>query len=171
MIVLADEVIGHMVERVVIPAAEEIERWDRKRPKVPPNGPFDPFKVLDDDLVPPMVHAGDGYRIHYTGLTHNEHGYPDMTADTHQALVTRLVEKVNRNAPHIMRFEEYYLEDARIIVIAYGSTARSARQAVREARQNGDQSWTVQADYIVAVPCGEINEAFRCCGKFYRRRA
>ena len=137
VIVLADEVIGHMVERVVIPAAEGIERWDRKRPKVPPNGPFDPFKVLDDDLVPPMVHAGDGYRIHYTGLTHNEHGYPDMTADTHQALVTRLVEKVNRNAPHIMRFEEYYLEDARIIVIAYGSTARSARQAVREARKMG----------------------------------
>jgi 2-oxoglutarate ferredoxin oxidoreductase subunit alpha len=84
-----------------------------------------------------MVHAGDGYRIHYTGLTHDEHGYPDMTADTHQALVTRLVEKVHRNASLVMRFEEYYLEDAQIIVISYGCTARSARQAVREAREKG----------------------------------
>jgi len=137
VVLLADEVVGHMVERVVIPAAEQIERWDRKHPKVPPNGPFDPFKVQDDDLVPPMVHAGDGYRIHYTGLTHDEHGYPDMTADTHQALVSRLVKKVHRNASLVMRYEEYYLEDAQIIVISYGCTSRSAHQAVREAREMG----------------------------------
>jgi 2-oxoglutarate ferredoxin oxidoreductase subunit alpha len=137
VVLLADEVVGHMVERVVIPAAEQIEHWDRKQPQVPPNGHFDPFQAQDDDLVPPMVHAGDGYRIHYTGLTHDEHGYPDMTADTHQALVSRLIEKVHRNASSIMRYEEYYLEDAQIIVISYGCTARSARQAVREAREMG----------------------------------
>jgi 2-oxoglutarate ferredoxin oxidoreductase subunit alpha len=151
VVLLADEVVGHMVERVVIPPAEQIERWERKRPHRQPvettsnetaagpgnNGSFQPFLVEDDDLVPPMAHAGEGYTIHYTGLTHDEHGYPDMSAETHQRLVTRLIEKVQRNAAKIRRTEEYFLEDARIVVVAYGCTARSARRAVRLARQQG----------------------------------
>jgi 2-oxoglutarate ferredoxin oxidoreductase subunit alpha len=134
---LADEVVGHMVERVVIPPAEQIEHWERKRPKTPPNGRFDPFRALDDDLVPPMAHAGEGYRVHFTGLTHDEHGYPDMSAETHHKLVSRLIDKVRRNAPQIIRTEEYYLDEADIVVIAYGCTARSARRAMRDARQEG----------------------------------
>lgn len=151
VVLLADEVVGHMVERVVIPPAEQIERWERKRPRqlqekmaAEPgishsgnNGAFQPFLVEDDDLVPPMVHAGEGYAIHYTGLTHDEHGYPDMSAGTHQRLVTRLIEKVLRAAPQIQRTEEYFLDNACIVVVAYGCTARSARRAVRQARQMG----------------------------------
>ncbi len=137
VVLLADEVIGHMVERVVIPEQDQIEIWERKRPKESPNGGFNPFEVQDDDLVPPMVHAGEGYHIHYTGLTHDERGYPDMTADTHHALVSRLVQKVRRNADQIIRTEGYHLEDAQILVIAYGCTARSARRAVSEARLQG----------------------------------
>lgn len=136
VLLMADEVVGHMVERVEIPEAEQIERWERKRPEAPPNGNFDPFKA-GADLVPPMVHAGEGYRIHYTGLTHDEHGYPDMSAETHHRLVTRLVEKVRRNAPHFTRVEGYYLEEAEIVVVAFGCTARSARRAVRLARREG----------------------------------
>ena len=137
VVLLADEVIGHMVERVVIPEQDQIEIWERKHPKESPNGGFNPFEVQDDDLVPPMVHAGEGYHIHYTGLTHDERGYPDMTADTHHALVSRLVQKVRRNADQIIRTEGYHLEDAQILVIAYGCTARSARRAVSEARLQG----------------------------------
>jgi 2-oxoglutarate ferredoxin oxidoreductase subunit alpha len=137
VIMLADEVIGHMVERVIIPPEDQIEHWERKRPSRPPNGRFDPFRADEADLVPPMVHAGEGYRVHFTGLTHDERGYPDMTAETHHRLVTRLVEKVNRNAEAIIRTESYDLEDARILVIAYGCTARSARSAVRKARALG----------------------------------
>lgn len=137
VVLLADEVIGHMVERVVIPEQDQIEIWERKRPKESPNGGFNPFEVQDNDLVPPMVHAGEGYKIHYTGLTHDERGYPDMTADTHHALVSRLVQKVRRNADQIIRTEGYHLEDAQILVIAYGCTARSARRAVSEARLQG----------------------------------
>ena len=137
VVLLADEVIGHMVERVVIPEQDQIEIWERKRPKESPNGGFNPFEVQDDDLVPPMVHAGEGYHIHYTGLTHDERGYPDMTADTHHSLVSRLVQKVRRNADQIIRTEAYHLEDAQILVIAYGCTARSARRAVSEARLQG----------------------------------
>jgi len=137
VLLMSDEVVGHMVERVVIPPADQIDWWERKRPKRPPNGRFDPFLVEDADLVPPMVHAGEGYRIHYTGLTHDERGYPEMTAEAHHRLVTRLVQKIRRNADQITLTEGYYLDDARILVISYGCTARSARRAVREARERG----------------------------------
>jgi 2-oxoglutarate ferredoxin oxidoreductase subunit alpha len=137
VLMLCDEVVGHMIERVVIPPKEQIDHWERKRPKEPPNGHFDPFRAEDADLVPPMVHAGEGYRVHFTGLTHDERGYPDMSAETHHRLVTRLVNKIRQNTDQIIRTEGYYLEDAQILVVAYGCTARSAQRAVREARQRG----------------------------------
>ena len=137
VILLSDEVIGHMVERVVIPPQEAIPFWERKRPKHPPDEKSVLFKAEDPDLVPPIAHAGEGYRVHFTGLTHNERGYPDLSADTHHRLVTRLVAKVQRNASQILRTEGYYLDDARVVVISYGCTARSARQAVRLARERG----------------------------------
>ncbi len=137
VLMMADEVIGHMVERVVIPEEDKIDRWPRKRPDQPPNGAFKPFLAEDSDLVPPMVHAGEGYRVHFTGLTHDERGYPDVTADAHHRLVTRLVEKVRRNSDQFTRVEGTSLEDARIVVVSYGCTARSARWAVREARRRG----------------------------------
>ena len=137
VLVMSDEVIGHMIERVVIPPEDQIPHWERKRPPHPPNGRFDPFLAEDADLVPPIAHAGEGYRVHFTGLTHDEHGYPDMSAEAHQRLVTRLVEKIRRNADQIIRTDGYYLDDARIVVIAYGCAARSARRAVFAARQKG----------------------------------
>jgi 2-oxoglutarate ferredoxin oxidoreductase subunit alpha len=134
---MADEVVGHMVERVVIPPADQIPLWERKKPKEKPGETFYPFHIDDPDLVPPIVHAGDGYRIHYTGLTHDEQGYPDMSAEAHHALVTRLVEKIRRNADQLIRTEESFTDDAKIIIISFGSTARSARRAVRDARNLG----------------------------------
>jgi 2-oxoglutarate/2-oxoacid ferredoxin oxidoreductase subunit alpha len=138
VLMMSDEVIGHMVERVVIPSADQIPRWERKRPKAPPNGngAFKPF-LVDEDLVPPMAHAGEGYHIHITGLTHNEQGYPDMTADRHHELVTRLREKILQNADKIIRIEEYFMDDAQIVVISFGCTARSAHRAVQDARAKG----------------------------------
>ena len=137
VLILCDEVVGHMIERVVIPPMDQIEIWGRKRPKESTNGRYEPFLAEDADLVPPMMHAGEGYRVHYTGLTHDERGYPDMSAETHHKLVTRLVNKIQLNADQIIRTEGYYLDDAQILVVAYGCTARSAQRAVREARQKG----------------------------------
>jgi 2-oxoglutarate ferredoxin oxidoreductase subunit alpha len=84
-----------------------------------------------------MAHAGEGYRVHFTGLTHDEHGYPEMSAETHHALVTRLVNKIKVNSDQIIRTEDYWLEGAEIVVVAYGCSARSAQRAVREAREMG----------------------------------
>jgi len=137
VLIMADEVVGHMVERVEIPPAEEIPYWPRKRPAHSPNGRFDPYRTDDSDLVPPMAHAGEGYRVHFTGLTHDERGYPAMTAADHHSLVTRLIDKVRCNADDIIRYETYHVEDAEVIVVAFGCTARSARKAVRQARRQG----------------------------------
>lgn len=138
VILRADEVVGHMIERLEIPSIEEIPHFERKRPTYPPGDErFLPFKVEDNDLVPPMVHAGEGYRIHMTGLTHDERGYPNMSAEVHDALVRRLNEKIRKNKGDIIVTEDLFLDDARIVVVSYGCTARSARQAVRHARQDG----------------------------------
>lgn len=137
VLLLADEVVGHMVERVVIPPSDALVHTGRKLPRERPAGVFASYLVEDDDLVPPIAHAGEGYRVHLTGLTHNQIGYPEITADTHQSLVTRLVDKIQHNAADIIRVEEYYLEDAEIVVVAYGCTARSARRAVCDARALG----------------------------------
>lgn len=143
--ILGDEVIGHMMERVEIPAEEAIPRWERKLPPKLAGDQStwnslwvtDPQQIPNPDLVPPLAHAGEGYRLHLTGLTHDQRGYPDMNAETHHQLVTRLVAKIRRNANEIIRTEAYHLDDARIVVIAYGCTARSARRAVRLAREQG----------------------------------
>ncbi|MFN2274812.1 MAG: 2-oxoacid:acceptor oxidoreductase subunit alpha [Anaerolineales bacterium] len=137
VLLMADEVVGHMVERVVIPDASEIVRWDRKRPNGKPKGDFMPFRATGTDLVPPMAYAGEGYKLHFTGLTHNEKGYPDMSPEVHNSLVTRLVEKIRQNVDELIKTESYYMDDAEIVVISFGSTARSALRAVKDAREEG----------------------------------
>jgi len=135
--VLMDEVVGHMAERVVIPEAAEIPFTPRKSPAHPPGEkPFLSY-APDDDLVPPIAHAGQGYKVHMTGLTHDERGYPALNAVTHDALVNRLVDKVRLNASDIVMYEEIGTEDAETIVVAFGCTARSARHAVIAARDEG----------------------------------
>ena len=161
VLILADEVIGHMVERVVIPAEEQIERWERKRPTLPPdksNGGFRPFRIEDDDLVPPLAHAGEGYKVHFTGLTHDERGYPDMNAQTHHELVSRLSAKIKHNAERIIRTEDYYLDDAQIVIVSYGCTARSARRAVSLARSAGIRVGLVRLISIWPFPEAYILE-------------
>ena len=135
--VLMDEVVGHMAEKVVIPAAEDIPHTPRKGPsKKPGDGIFLSY-APDDDLVPPIAHAGEGYKVHMTGLTHDERGYPALNAPTHNKLVNRLVDKVRLNAADIVMYEEVGTEDADTVVISFGCTARSARHAVAEARNEG----------------------------------
>jgi len=136
VLILADEVVGHLTEKVVIPPAEQIPRVERKRPLNGPGPHFRPYEP-DEDLIPPMPPVGEGYRIHATGLTHDERGYPATNAEAHERLVRRLCEKIRRHAHKIVRYEEYLIEDAEVVLVAYGSTARSARRAVHLAREKG----------------------------------
>jgi 2-oxoglutarate ferredoxin oxidoreductase subunit alpha len=158
VLLMADEVVGHMVERVVIPHQDQIPRWERKRPDPRDKESFEPYRAEDPDLIPPLAHAGEGYRVHFTGLTHDEHGYPDMSAETHHHLVTRLVEKISHNAEDIIQIEDHFMDDARIIVIAYGSTARSARRAVKDARQEGIPAGFLRLVSLWPFPSSVIRE-------------
>jgi 2-oxoglutarate ferredoxin oxidoreductase subunit alpha len=133
--VLSDEVVGHMFEKVVIPPADRIGLVSRKKPEAPP-GEFIPFNC-EKDMVPAMACAGEGYRVHVTGLTHDEMGYPHVVHGTQERLVRRLVDKIRLNAGRIIRTESHHLEDADTVVFAYGCVARCAREAVERARARG----------------------------------
>ncbi|MEM2465721.1 MAG: 2-oxoacid:acceptor oxidoreductase subunit alpha [Candidatus Bathyarchaeia archaeon] len=135
-LVMADEVVAHMWEKVVIPPAEEIRIVNRKKPNVPPEK-YMPF-MPSDDLVPPMACFGEGFRFHATGLTHDEYGYPrTQSSEVQMRLVQRLCNKIRKNADKIIRVEEQMLDDAEIVIFAYGIVARAALSAVRKARQAG----------------------------------
>lgn len=135
VLLMADEAVGHMSEKVVIPQINSKDLVDRPRPKVAPEEylPYD----SREGLVPPMAIAGGGYRFHVTGLTHDDRGYPVMTAEAQDKLVRRLVDKIRLNAKDIIRYEEVNVEDAEVIVVSYGISARVARYAVQEARDEG----------------------------------
>jgi len=132
---MMDECVGHMTEKVVIPAANEIEIQPRRYTSLPPTE-YRPFQPCADG-VPEMVKVGKGYRIHVTGLTHDEQGYPAMEWRTQEKLVRRLVEKIRTHAPQIVRYEERNIEDAEVVVVAYGITSRIALKAIAMAREEG----------------------------------
>jgi 2-oxoglutarate ferredoxin oxidoreductase subunit alpha len=150
VIILADEVIGHMNERVVIPREEAITIIGRRKPKVPPDV-FKPYQA-DPDGVAPMASCGEGYRIHVTGLTHDERGYPVMDAATQENMTDRLIRKIKGNQDKIIRTENTYLDDADIVVVAYGISARSAKHAVREARAKGIRAGLIKLETVWPFP-------------------
>ena len=138
--ILADEIVGHMREKVIIP--DKVSVVERRKPKVCPNG-FVPFKVESDTDVPPMPAFGEGYRMPVSGLTHTETGSPSTSYEVQKALVERLCNKVEKKVEDLTRVETEFMEDAEIVVVSYGSTARSARRAVIEARKEG-----IKAGYL-----------------------
>ena len=137
VMILSDEVVGHMTEKVVIPPAGEIPRPPRRGRKPPRKG-FVPY-LPDGRGIPPLVFAGEGYHVHATGLTHDEHGYPVITPEAQERLVQRLVRKIRAHAEEIVRTEELYLDDAEVVVVSYGCSARTAREVVDEARRRGQK--------------------------------
>ncbi len=132
---MMDECVGHMTERVVIPPADEIEVTPRNYYDGPKES-FLPYHA-NGNMVPPMVKAGDGYNIHVTGLTHDEHGYPSMTLATQEHLIPRLINKIKLNADKIADYREDQVEGADIVVVTFGITSRTAIPAIEQARKEG----------------------------------
>jgi len=156
--IMMDEVVGHMTERVVIPPADELPVFERKGPKFPPGEQIFYSYAPDEDLVPPIAHAGDGYKVHMTGLTHDERGYPALNAVAHDKLVNRLVDKIRLNAADIEMYEEIDTDDADTVVVSFGCTARSAIQAVKEARQEGIKCGMIRLVTIWPFPETRIRD-------------
>jgi 2-oxoglutarate ferredoxin oxidoreductase subunit alpha len=130
---MMDECVGHMTEKVVIPPPEEIDIVPRGFTKDKP-GEYRPYRT-DGWPVPEFARAGDGYRFHATGLTHDERGYPTMTVKAQATLVDRLIGKIRGNVDGIIRVEEVDTDGADVVVVAYGITARVARMGMELARK------------------------------------
>ena len=139
VMMMMDECVGHMTEKVVIPPPEQISVYGRRHPS---NGHDGSFKLYEPgpDLVPDMVRAGEGYNFHVTGLTHDERGYPAMNVDTQDRLVRRLQKKLEPLAGDAALHEEEDLEDAEVGVVSYGITSRVAQRAIQMARARGVQA-------------------------------
>ena len=116
VIMLMDECVGHMIERVIIPPAEELEIVPRKFTTKRP-GEYLSYET-DESMVPEMVKVGDGYKIHITGLTHDERGYPAMNWQTQEKMVARLVTKIRNNADKIVDYEIFDTEDAEVVLVS-----------------------------------------------------
>jgi len=135
--VLLDETIGHMNGKAILPDLEEVKN------SIVPRRTFDgnpkdyrPYDVPQDEaaILNPMF---KGYRYHYTGLHHDGTGHPTEDADICQNLINRLFNKVDAHIDELESYEEYMLDDADIMIIAYGSVALSAREAINRLRKEG----------------------------------
>ncbi|MDT8420998.1 MAG: 2-oxoacid:acceptor oxidoreductase subunit alpha [Desulfuromonadales bacterium] len=136
--VLFDEIVGHMRERIEFPEPGELEVIDRAAPTCAPEDykPYDAKSMTD---VPPLAAFGSDYRFHVTGLNKAADGFPTTKADLVDFEERRQIAKVECEEARadIELNEEYLTEDAEVIILAYGSTARSARYAVNELRAEG----------------------------------
>jgi 2-oxoglutarate ferredoxin oxidoreductase subunit alpha len=159
---LSDANIGHMYERLVIPRKKDLEVVERRKPECPPEE-YLPFEA-GEGLVPPMACFGEGYRFYATGLTHDERGYPDMSAEAQDRLVRRLCDKIRRNADRISRCQEVMVDDCDVLVVAYGISARSAATAVKLAREEGVKAGLLRPITIWPFPdrrLGELSTSLR----------
>jgi 2-oxoglutarate ferredoxin oxidoreductase subunit alpha len=158
VLVMTDAEVGHMTEKVVIPPPEEIEVVHRPRPTVPPEE-YQPYRVAPGEFVPPMAVAGEGYRIHTTGLTHDERGYPATADDSVQwSLVQRLLDKIEKNKNDIIMLEEDGLDDAEVAVVSYGIAARTSIWPTQMAREEGIRVGLLRLVTVWPFPDDQIRD-------------
>ncbi len=142
VIILSDEVVAHTRETLTLPSTDDIEVVDRISPSMPPDW-YVPYEHTSRG-VPPMAAFGKGYRYHVTGLVHDVRGFPTQDSSEIQAFTNRLFRKITQGFPEIMMTQSFMLDDAEVVVIAYGSVVRSARQAVIEVRKQGIKAGVLQ---------------------------
>jgi len=135
VIILVDEVVAHMREKINLDDMEDIEIFNRVKPTVPPEW-YIPYEDTPKG-IPAMANFGEGYRYHVTGLTHDVRGFPTSRPDEIDPFVRRLFRKISQNYGDISIGEFYMTDDADISIIAYGCVARSAKRAVMDARERG----------------------------------
>ena len=134
VILLMDEIVGHLRENVELPT--NIKVYPRRQPKISRAEGYQPYAPAED-LVPDIANFGEGYRIHVTGLIHDETGFPVGSPKVTENLIRRLHEKISRASDEIIEVEENFMDDAEFAVVAFGGTARTAYESVKIAREKG----------------------------------
>jgi len=162
VVLLFDEVVAHMREKVAIPQPGDFEVVERLRTSVPGGTDYHPYLARDDGSLP-MSDFGGIHRYNVTGLVHDMWGFPSTDPKIAYDLLHHLVDKVENRADNIARYKEYFTEDADILLISYGSSARSALQMVEDRRQRGVKVGLLELQSLWPFPKETVRE--RCEGR------
>jgi 2-oxoglutarate ferredoxin oxidoreductase subunit alpha len=164
VILLMDEVVGHMREKVRLPVPESIEIINRIEPDMPPHW----YKPYEDNRtgVPPMANFGKGYRYHITGLTHDVMGFPTSKPDEIKASIERLFRKITLGLKDIQLCEQVMVDDAEVIIVAYGCVARTAKQVVKGLREKGMKVGLLRLITLWPFPRRALEPLAKRVGKF-----
>ena len=154
VILLLDEIIGHVNEKLTMP--ESVEVVDRKRPDVPP-AEYKPYRHTEDKVPPMAAYGRDGYRFHVTGLAHDETGFPTNNPEEIEKLVLRLHAKLERDRDQVVDIERVACDDAEIGIFAYGATSRSAYQTVARGRAVGIKVGLLRPRTLWPFPDREVH--------------
>jgi 2-oxoglutarate ferredoxin oxidoreductase subunit alpha len=157
VILLSDEIIAHMREKLIIPPLDALSIENRKRPRGEPKD-YLPYKP-EADLIPPMASYGGPYLVHASSTAHDYTGYSNFKPEVAQELVRRLHRKIDVNRPQICRTELFGPPEARTTLIAYGAVARAAKQAVVEANQSGGSANLLRLITLWPFPEEEVRRA------------
>lgn len=153
VIILSDEIIGHMREAINIPLKDELEVINRTKPACKPED----YKAYDNSIdIPPMANFGEGYRYHITGLNHDDFGFPTDKPELISIQEERLIRKIESNYDDIVKVEHFMCDDADRIIFAYGSSARAAKDAVLNLRKKGIKAGLLKPLTIWPFPDKDI---------------
>jgi 2-oxoglutarate ferredoxin oxidoreductase subunit alpha len=164
VILLFDEVVGHMREKLVMPEQDEIPLVGRLRTACKDGVDYHPYLPREDGRLP-MSDFGGSHRYNVTGLYHDMWGFPTDKPEVVRGLSRHLVDKIENNVHSITRFKEYYLDDARTIFISYGSSARPALHMVESRRSRGERLGLLELQSLWPFPAGLIRE--KCASARY----
>ncbi|RTZ98407.1 MAG: 2-oxoacid:acceptor oxidoreductase subunit alpha [Deltaproteobacteria bacterium] len=157
VILLLDETIGHMRERLEIPEPGEIQVVQRLRTSVQGGVDYHPYLPREDGRLP-MSDFGGVHRYNVTGLYHDMWGFPTSSPEIVHGLIRHLVDKIENNVGDIVRYKEFYLDDADTILISYGSAARSARHVVKSLRARNIRLGMIELQTLWPFPYDMIRE-------------
>ncbi len=157
VILLFDEVVGHMREKLVVPPAGGLEVVERLRTSVKAGVNYHPYLPREDGRLP-ISDFGGVHRYNVTGLFHDIFGFPTENQEQVNQLIHHLIDKIENRAHLLARYKEYYLEDAEHVIISYGASARSARHLVETRRRKGDRIGLLELQTLWPFPKHIVRE-------------
>jgi 2-oxoglutarate ferredoxin oxidoreductase subunit alpha len=161
VVLLFDEAVGHMREKLVVPGSDEIPLVDRMRTDVKEGVDYHPYLPREDGRLP-MSDFGGVHRFNVTGLYHDMWGFPSDKPEIVHGLLRHLVDKIENNATQMARYNNYFLHDAEILLISYGASARSTLHAVKHLRKRGQRIGLLELQTLWPFPRDIVRE---CAGK------
>jgi 2-oxoglutarate ferredoxin oxidoreductase subunit alpha len=157
VILLFDEMSGHMREKVELPKPGEVQVVQRLRTSLPEGVDYHPYLPREDGRLP-MSDFGGKHRYNVTGLYHDMWGFPTSDPKVIHGLIHHLVDKIENSVHQITHYKEYFLEDATCVLVSYGSTSRSALHIVKNRRNRGEKLGLLELQTLWPFPVQLVRE-------------